>query len=354
MSNHLSVSIAEAGKILKRIWQHNQESRGKYKLVPFLWGAPGLGKSAIMQALAEDIGWNLTDLRLATMSILDLRGVPVKVEQDGELVTTYARPAFVPNAEKTILFLDELPSAPPVNQAGAYEICLDRRVGSHPIHEDTFIVLAGNRQEDRGVVYEMPVPLRNRLLHINVEPDLDSFISYGMRQGLDDSILAFLKLRPNLLHQMPKGADNAFPTPRSWEFLSSLLPYGPSEAELAGLVGAGTAGEFQQFLKLRNKLPDIEKLLEKGKNWTSDDISLNYAFVFSLCSHFIKRAEQAVAAERKRLAANFVDIIAEQSEEMMILSFFLIREQRSILMDVFNVPRYNKDIVEKVRSVLRP
>ena len=349
----LDVTVAQAAESLRKIYLHNQNTK-KYKLTPFLWGPPGVGKSAVMQQLANEFDAELIDLRLATMSILDLRGVPFKNERDGVVQTDYARPSFVPTTPGKLLFLDELPSAPPVNQAGAYEICLDYRVGSHPVHPDTFIVLAGNRQEDRGVVYEMPVPLRNRLIHFNIVPHLDTFIDYGLKSGLNESVLAFLKFKPNLLYAMPKGSDNSFPTPRSWEYLSSLLPYEPNIAEMSGIVGEGVASEFNAFLRLRNELPDIAGLLRSGKAWTTEKIDLAYAFVFSLSTHYKNMMEAAGkdVKERAKITENYISLVAAQPEEMMILSFYLIKGT-PVVMDVYRNKRYMDEIVNKIKDVLK-
>ena len=356
MSKGVSVNINQAKNSLRRIIQYNLSRPKGYRLVPFLWSAPGVGKSSIIFQLAEEFGMGVKDVRLATMSVLDLRGVPYKDDKGEETLTRWARPEFAQSDGNYILFLDELPSAPPTVQAAAYEIMLDRKVGGHPLPDDVIVVAAGNRQEDRGVVYEMPVPLRNRLVHYNIEPDVDAFIEYGMQKGINEAILAFLKFNPKLLHQMPSGTENAFPTPRSWEFLSGVMHMGIEFHDMAGIIGEGAAAEFNAFLKIRNKLPDVPKLLEKGEVWRTDELSLQYAFTFSLATHFIQKYEEVrkSKAQKERLINNFIDIVSAQDEEMMVLSFFLVRGVNGLVGDLLLNEKYTTGVINKVSSVLRP
>ena len=69
---------------------------------------------------------------------------------------------------------------------------------------------------------------------------------------------------PHLLSAFDRDA-NAFPSPRSWEFVSRILNSAPDasvEHELfAGAVGAGAATEFSGFLQMFRQLPNIDAIL---------------------------------------------------------------------------------------------
>ena len=101
-----------------------------------LWGSPGIGKSDLVRQLAEDLDRIFVDVRLSTIDPVDLRGLPmINVE---EQLTNWLPPSFLPNvqSEPGILFLDEINAAPPMLQASAYQLILDRKLGEYQIPED--------------------------------------------------------------------------------------------------------------------------------------------------------------------------------------------------------------------------
>ena len=87
---------------------------------------------------------------------------------------------------------DEINLAPPTMQGMAQQLILDRRVGSYTVPENWFIWAAGNRSEDRAAVFDMPAPLANRFLHLQVQPDFESFKDYALATGVHEQIVAFL------------------------------------------------------------------------------------------------------------------------------------------------------------------
>ena len=163
-----------------------------------IWGPPGVGKSSIVTQVAEQHEMQLTDVRLSQLAPTDLRGLPVA--ENG--IARWFPPEFLPTDGKGILFLDEINMAPPAMQGMAQQLILDRQVGSYKLPKDWLVWSAGNRKEDRASVYDMPAPLSNRFLHLNIEPDLESFKVYALTQGMSDQIIAFLSFRPELLHKM--------------------------------------------------------------------------------------------------------------------------------------------------------
>ena len=72
---------------------------------------------------------------------------------------------------KGILFLDELNLAPTAMKGMAQKLIMDRKVGSYRVQEGWFIWATGNSKEDMAAVYDMPSPLANRFLHLEVEPE---------------------------------------------------------------------------------------------------------------------------------------------------------------------------------------
>lgn len=221
-----------------------------------IWGPPGIGKSSIVAQTAQAHRLDFIDVRLSQLAPTDLRGLPVP--EGG--VSRWYPPEFLPRAGAGILFLDELNMAPPAMQGVAQQLILDRRVGSYSVPEGWFIWAAGNRKEDRAAVFDMPAPLANRFLHLEVEPDFESFKAYAIEAGLHEQVLAFLSFRSALLHKLdPQQA--AWPSPRSWEMASRLHAAGLA---VAPAIGAPAAAEFAAFLELYAALPDLDAILRGG------------------------------------------------------------------------------------------
>ncbi|MBW4603794.1 MAG: MoxR family ATPase [Calothrix sp. FI2-JRJ7] len=219
-----------------------------------IWGPPGIGKSSIVGQLTREHEIDFVDVRLSQLAPTDLRGLPVA--EDG--ISKWFPPEFLPRDGKGIFFLDELNMAPPAMQGVAQQLILDRRVGSYTVPEGWFIWAAGNRKEDRAAVFDMPAPLANRFLHLEVEVDFDSFKAYALEKGIHEQIIAFLSFRSTLLHKIDPQQP-AFPTPRSWE-MASHLHY--AELDTSPAVGKGATAEFMAYLEVYQTLPSLAPILE--------------------------------------------------------------------------------------------
>src|SRR5713101_651883 len=208
----------------------------------FIWGGPGIGKSAVVHQLAVDLAVLLQDIRALLLDPVDLRGLPF-LATDGR--SKWATPEFLPRDGTGILFLDELNAAPAMVQASCYQLVLDRKLGEYTLPEGWAIVAAGNRDSDRAITTRMPTPLRNRFVHLDFEVDLQEWSQWAIQAGVCPEVIAFLRFRPELLSAFERDAP-AFPSPRSWEFVSRILecldsrPNPSIEHEvIAGAVGTG-------------------------------------------------------------------------------------------------------------------
>ncbi len=241
-----------------------------------IWGAPGIGKSSIVAQIAQEYDLDFVDVRLSQLAPTDLRGLPVA--EDG--ISKWYPPEFLPRNGKGILFLDELNMAPPAMQGVAQQLILDRRVGSYTVPEGWYVWAAGNRKEDRASVFDMPSPLANRFLHLQVEADFESFKTYALETGVHEQTIAFLSFRPSLLHKIDPQQP-AWPSPRSW-VMASLL-HGAS-LDIAPAVGIAAAAEFAAFITLYETLPNLAPILEgKGNSISfSTEPSIRYATTIGL------------------------------------------------------------------------
>lgn len=252
----------------------------------FIWGGPGVGKSDVARQLARSMRVPLKDIRALLLDPVDLRGLPFLGKDN---TATWATPDFLPKDGEGILFLDELNAASAMVQAGCYQLVLDRRLGEYTLPEGWAIIAAGNRETDRAVTTRMPTPLRNRFTHLNFEVDVQEWCEWAIQADICAEVIAFIRFKPDLLSAFDRDA-NAFPSPRSWEFVSRILKSAPSreiEHELfAGTVGDGAATDLSAFLRTFRDLPNIDAiLLNPHREPVPDNAAAQYA-VASALAHY--------------------------------------------------------------------
>lgn len=257
----------------------------------FLWGAPGIGKSSIVKQIAKDKAIGFIDLRLALMDPTDLKGIPFYDKESHTAL--WAPPAFLPREGEGVLFLDELNSAPPSVQASAYQLILDRKVGEYELPKGWAIVAAGNREGDRGVTYRMPSPLANRFVHFEMEVDVNDWRYWAYQNSVDERIISYITFKNEHLFTFDAKSDvKSFATPRSWEYVDSILKSNIKEELLldclSGAIGREVSVGFLSFAKVMNKLPDIQAILASGSGEYSDEVDVLYALSTGLVSALLK------------------------------------------------------------------
>lgn len=236
----------------------------KAKLPCFIYGPPGVGKSDLVHQIASELfDGNLIDVRLSQFDPVDLRGIPSV--KDG--VTIWNRPAFLPTEGSGLLFLDEYGDAQPDVQNVCKQLLLDRRIGDYHLPEGWHVIAATNRTEDKaGVSSGKNTANNNRVAHFDVSLDIDDWTTWAADHDIRPEVLAFCRFRSDLLHDFdPKRAEPAFPSPRSWSFVSRLIESTiPSHLEhplLSGVIGSGAASEFVGFLRIWRNLPNLDAIL---------------------------------------------------------------------------------------------
>lgn len=337
MNNIPTMPVGKAVQLLSNAYVSIIRSGTPIKEFPsvMLWGAPGVGKSQgvreIGEAIKKETGKevHVTDVRLLLFNPVDLRGIPTANEN--KTLAVWLKPEIFkmdPSEDIiNILFLDEISAAPQSVQAAAYQITLDRKVGEHTLPNNCFVIAAGNRVTDKSVAYKMPKALANRLLHINIESEFDSWRKWAMRKGIDSRIVGFLSFsRDKLMMFDSANEDLAFATPRSWEMVSNVLNNTNKDSEkfdevfelVAGLVGMGTALEFRSWLNVYKELPDIEDIF----NGKQVEIINNPKTLFALSSAIYEYARKHKDELEIEKIDNSIDYIQRLPKEYSVLIMY--------------------------------
>ena len=323
MSKSADVSVRQVGpKAAKRAIRKSLQTRRPV----FLWGPPGIGKSDVVKQIGEDAGREVIDVRLALWEPTDIKGIPYYNADAGKMV--WAPPAELPtDPESTaLIFLDELNSAPPAVQAAAYQLILNRRVGTYHLPAGVDVVAAGNREGDRGVTYRMPSPLANRFIHLEMKVDFDDWQDWATLNKLHPEVVGYVAFAKQDLYDFdPKGASKSFATPRSWMFVSDLLDDDDTDIDtlhnlIAGAIGDGLAIKFMAHRKIAAKLPKAADVLDgKVKDLQVKEVSAMYSLTTSLCYELKDRAEKKTKGWDDMADRFFEYMMANFSTEIVVM-----------------------------------
>ena len=323
MSKSADVSVRQVGpKAAKRAIRKSLQTRRPV----FLWGPPGIGKSDVVKQIGEDAGREVIDVRLALWETTDIKGIPYYNADAGKMV--WAPPAELPtDPESTaLIFLDELNSAPPAVQAAAYQLILNRRVGTYHLPAGVDVVAAGNREGDRGVTYRMPSPLANRFIHLEMKVDFDDWQDWATLNKLHPEVVGYVAFAKQDLYDFdPKGASKSFATPRSWMFVSDLLDDDDTDIDtlhnlIAGAIGDGLAVKFMAHRKIAAKLPKAADVLDgKVKDLQVKEVSAMYSLTTSLCYELKDRAEKKTKGWDDMADRFFEYMMANFSTEIVVM-----------------------------------
>jgi len=317
----------------------------------FVWGGPGIGKSDLVDQITVSMEGYMIDLRLALMEPTDLRGMPYYNKEANNM--SWAAPVDLPTEELAaqypvvVLFLDELNSAPPSVQAAAYQLILNRRIGTYKLPDNVVVVAAGNRETDKGVTYKMPKPLANRFVHLNLDVNFDDWMMWAAEARVHADVVGYLSFaKADLYNFDPRSPDHAFASPRTWVFVSEMLedtagddPMSDSQMTdlIAGTVGEGMAVKFMNHRSFASELPNPSDILSgKVEELKVKEVSAQYTLTVNLCyeladAHKIMKKSKKLDKWHK-MADNFFSFMMENFQtEMVVLG-------AKIALSTYNLP----------------
>ena len=202
-----------------------------------LLGAPGIGKTQIMEQIAKECGIGLVAYTITHHTRQSAIGLPFisKKEYGGKeySATEYTMSEIVASIydrmretglTEGILFIDEINCVSETLAPAMLQFLQCKTFGNHEIPEGWVIVAAGNPPEYNKSVRDFDVVTLDRVKKIMVEPDYRIWKEYAYKENIHPAILSYLELRSNCFYKMETTIDGRqFATPRGWEDLSRMM-----------------------------------------------------------------------------------------------------------------------------------
>ena len=279
------------------------------KVVPFILGAPGGGKSACARDVVRSLGLdNVVEFTASLRDPVDVLGVP---ENTGAF-TRWVPPQEFYQLRKGVgrcaLILEELSDAPTPMQNALCGVVYDRRAGNLQLSDQLFIIATGNRTEDKSGANRITSKLAGRTRRFDFTENVDDWTEWALDNDIDPILIQFVRFRPNLLSDFDPNRF-ANPTPRTWERVSLIPATLPEQLffdNVAGEVGEGAAAEYTGFRRIYLSLPPVDTiLLDPAGADVPTDPSTKYALMGALARKATKNNFDRVAAYLERVEPEF-------------------------------------------------
>lgn len=294
----------------------------------FIWGPPGIGKSALVEQFACDVGIDCVSLLGSQLAPEDLIGVPRIVDDR----SVFCPPRMIARDTPYLLFVDELNACSFEVQKAFYSLINDRRLGEYVLPTGSVVVGAGNRAQDQAIVKPMSSALMNRMLHVELKPTTRDWLNWAYAQGIHEWIIRYVETRPDHLFIPPPKTEETFTTPRAWHILSdALLAYGAeinSEEVLMlaeGCLSAQHARSFGAFIRQLDGKLRVDLILkgEQPLPRAAEDRDVLYFIVQSIRGQLtkelpperddIKPPHRTLIMQAKRVLKELCEINAEMA-----------------------------------------
>ena len=239
-----------------------------------LIGPPGIGKTAIMEQIAEECGVGLVAYTMTHHTRQSAMGLPeiCTREIEGKTVhtTEYTMSEIIASIydcmeqtgkKRGILFLDEINCVSETLAPVMLQLLQDKKFGNQHIPDDWLIVAAGNPPEYNKSVREFDVATLDRVRKIEVVPELSVWLSYAEKNQIHGAVTTYLMAHSDHFYSVSQEADEKrFVTARGWEDLSAVLKsyeilHFPVDEALIGqyLQEEKTAEEFNSYYRIYEK-----------------------------------------------------------------------------------------------------
>lgn len=296
----------------------------------FLLGAPGIGKTAVMEQIAQDLSVALVSYSMTHHTRQSALGLPFISHREYEGmqydVSEYTMSEIIASiydvmkesgVREGILFLDEINCVSETLAPSMLQFLQYKVFGRHKVPDGWVIVTAGNPPEYNKSVREFDVVTMDRLKVLSVEADYRVWKEYAQERGLHTAILNFLELKKEYFYKIETTVNGrSYVTARGWEDLSEILTLYEEEGMK---VDETLVEQYLRNDKIVREFTAYYDLFNKYKKEYQTEEILNG----TRSEQTVERARIAAFDERLSLLGMLVDKMMSEIRENMETSDYL-------------------------------
>lgn len=325
-----------------------KDDAGMYVIAPahqrpvFLLGAPGIGKTAIMEQVARELGIGIVSYSMTHHTRQSALGLPRIEHHDfegfeyeaSEYTMSEIVAAIYSYMERTglrrgILFLDEINCVSETLYPSMLQFLQFKVFGKHKVPEGWVVVCAGNPPEYNRSVHEFDIVTLDRLREIDVEPDYAAWKEYATTHGLHPAVTTFLETKQDCFYKVESkpGGGKAFVTARGWEDLARVIAL---YEDMGKPVNRELVVQFLRDDVIADQFAVYYALFEKYRS----DYQVDAILAGSASQEIKQRARDAQFDERIALISLVLDALARECASVL--------EQEGVALELRDVLRAAK------------
>lgn len=290
----------------------------------FLMGPPGIGKTAIMKQVADELGVGLVSYSMTHHTRQSALGLPLIVKKNyggveydvseytmSEIIASVYDMMEEGGVKEGILFLDEINCVSETLTPTMLQFLQFKTFGRHKVPDGWLIVTAGNPPEYNRSAREFDIVTWDRLKRIDIEPDYLAWKEYALKKGVHASVLTYLDARKENFYHVETTVDGRrFVTARGWDDLSDMIKL----YELHGMtVDESLIGQYLQDKEIAEDFAIYYDLFNKYKA----DYRVDAILSGNAPEEIRLRAENAPFDERLSLIGLLLDSVSGEVRAVM-------------------------------------
>lgn len=201
----------------------------------FLLGAPGIGKTAIMEQIAHDLKIGLVSYSMTHHTRQSALGLPFiarktfggKKYRVSEYTMSEIIASVYDKIEETpegILFLDEINCISESLSPMMLQFLQYKTFGGHKLPDGWVVVTAGNPAQYNFSVREFDIVTWDRIKRIDVEESYEAWREFALSDETHPAIITYLDIKKDDFYKIDNSEDGwRYVTARGWSDLSDII-----------------------------------------------------------------------------------------------------------------------------------
>ena len=318
----------------------------------FMEGAPGIGKTAIMEQIASELNVGLVSYSMTHHTRQSALGLPFIEKKNfggkeynvseytmSEIIASVYNMIEETGHKEGILFLDEINCVSETLAPAMLQFLQYKVFGTHKIPNGWIVVTAGNPPEYNNSVREFDVAIWDRLKRVVVEADYKVWKEYAYASGVHSAITTYLDIKTNNFYKIETTVDGkSFVTARGLSDLSDIIKlYEMNNIEVDIKL-------ISQYLQNRTIAKDFTIYYDLFKKYQSD-YKIDSILDGQANDEIKDRARQAKFDERLSLLGLISDAVFKQTKRIFLNEKTLVALNTPIryVLNAITRPDFNID-----------